>query len=86
MQALEPYTDEMATKNSTEYEHVRNRLETNVEELGKNESYATLSKSEWEAITLYLAFAFVKESEMVNLFNSIFIEAKNNLDMMFGIC
>ena len=31
-------------------------------QLKQDESYLTISKSEWEAITLYQVFAFVKQS------------------------
>ena len=65
MQALEPYTPELAEKASDEYRYISEKLKEHAGEdndsRNRNETYATMSKSEWEAITLYVAFAFVKE-------------------------
>lgn len=67
MQALEPYTPELAEKASDEYRYISEKLkeqaaeENGIDSRNRNETYATMSKSEWEAITLYVAFAFVKE-------------------------
>lgn len=67
MQALEPYTNQTKTKKDSqiEYEHVEAKLkgEDKEEESRNTDPWATLSKSEWEAIRLYLVYAFVKDSE-----------------------
>ena len=71
MQALEPYTNQTKAKKDSqiEYEHVEAKLKTDKEEEAEeeerrnNDPWATLSKSEWEAIRLYLVYAFVKDSE-----------------------
>lgn len=70
MQALEPYTNHVKnTKSASEYEQVEAKLKEEKEEeeeeknVSSGENWATLSKSEWEAITLYLVYAFVKEEE-----------------------
>lgn len=67
MQALEPYTPELAEKASDEYRYISEKLKEQAGEDSdtqyRNETYATMSKSEWEAITLYVAFAFVKEEK-----------------------
>lgn len=67
MQALEPYTNQTKEKKDSqiEYEHVEAKLkeEEKEEERRNNDPWATLSKSEWEAIRLYLVYAFVKDSE-----------------------
>ena len=66
MQALEPFYSnnidrrESADFDSTEYEHAIELLEKQGETLDARDLYATLSKSEWEAITLYMVFAFRK--------------------------
>jgi mRNA (guanine-N7-)-methyltransferase len=61
MKAIEPYSNEdseknLKSKNLSDYEHVREKLsaDDNRTELG------TLSKSEWEAATLYICFGFEK--------------------------
>lgn len=68
MQALEPYypkdlADDISNRIGGDYEYIDSLLEDEEfkKDLAQEETYATLSKSEWEAITLYLAFAFVKE-------------------------
>lgn len=60
MHALEPYPVEDGTKASdgVEYEHARTRSETP----GARLPLGTLSKSEWEATSIYLVFAFEKMS------------------------
>jgi mRNA (guanine-N7-)-methyltransferase len=74
MDAMEPYYPrKFASNNRTqsddtsEYEYIESSIknESSIinsieEKLQYNEAYATISKSEWEAINLYLVFAFVK--------------------------
>lgn len=70
IKALEPYfpdtvrrqEDANLAKPAEEYEHINKKLEDEEFKagLGNDEYFATLSKSEWEAATLYLAFAFKK--------------------------
>jgi mRNA (guanine-N7-)-methyltransferase len=71
MRALEPYypnlddcneEESKIRENLDDYSLIESRLadETFKNDLKHNETYATLSKSEWEAITLYMAFAFEK--------------------------
>lgn len=61
MQALEPFNEELSSIKPGEYDFIANELkQSNESKLSDNETFATLSKSEWEAITLYLVFAFVK--------------------------
>ncbi|CAF1027305.1 unnamed protein product [Brachionus calyciflorus] len=68
MQALEPYypadlADDTSNRIEGDYELIESKLEDDAfkQDLEHEETYATLSKSEWEAITLYIAFAFEKE-------------------------
>ena len=71
MQALEPYfpNENIDTDKSQldldEYYYIESKLkdESFKKDLKSNETYATLSKSEWEAITLYIVFAFEKIEE-----------------------
>ena len=71
MQALEPFYSQSFNKKSldsfqsSEYEFISEFLEKteNLDNLGFRELYATLSKSEWEAITLYMVFGFVKTAK-----------------------
>ena len=78
MRALEPYypkemdqsseqegEEEAANRCLKEYAFIESRLadDSFKNDLQPNETYATLSKSEWEAITLYMTFAFEKIQE-----------------------
>ena len=58
MKAMEPYDEKnisnLKSKNLSDYDHVR------LHESDKNEKLGTLSKSEWEAVTLYVCYAFQK--------------------------
>jgi mRNA (guanine-N7-)-methyltransferase len=76
MKALEPYyplpqqqqqfkeaeDQSSARQKSNEYEYIDEKLKSEQfkNSLGRDEAYATLTKSEWEVATLYLVFAFVK--------------------------
>lgn len=69
MKALEPYypknnsdSEKNDQEKSDEYDHIEELLKDDAfkSDLSNNEHYATISKSEWEAITLYLTFAFEK--------------------------
>ena len=67
IKALEPYYPDSfrrqeENKPAQEYEHINKKLEDEEFKAGlrNDEYFATLSKSEWEAATLYLAFAFKK--------------------------
>ena len=68
MQALEPYyppdlADDTSRRLPGDYDCIDSKLldDSFKQDLKPEETYATLSKSEWEAITLYIVFAFVKE-------------------------
>lgn len=67
MQALEPYSREKVLTRPDEYAWIESKLKDMPE---PKVQYATLSKSEWEAATLYLAFAFVKETRDTDQGNS----------------
>uniref|UniRef100_H3B3L5 mRNA cap guanine-N(7) methyltransferase n=1 Tax=Latimeria chalumnae TaxID=7897 RepID=H3B3L5_LATCH len=60
MQALEPYpaeeTSRLVSDDACEYEHAENYMKTQQAKL----PLGTLSKSEWEATSIYLVFAFEK--------------------------
>ncbi|RNA20301.1 mRNA cap guanine-N7 methyltransferase [Brachionus plicatilis] len=71
MQALEPYypqdlADDTSKRLPGDYEYIDQKLQDEQFKLDlkPEETYATLSKSEWEAITLYIAFGFVKETDL----------------------
>uniref|UniRef100_A0A915EQY8 mRNA cap guanine-N(7) methyltransferase n=1 Tax=Ditylenchus dipsaci TaxID=166011 RepID=A0A915EQY8_9BILA len=63
MRALEvypPFPSNPLVGNETEYEHASEKMkELNA---GPNERMGTLSKSEWEVVSMYLVFAFRKKS------------------------
>ncbi len=71
MKAMEPYYSNSMNKGDTidadlrdrEYEIVEGILKEEKYEIEQGMSYVTLSRSEWEAITLYQCFAFVKVGE-----------------------
>jgi len=68
MNAMEPYYTsrnlvDPKHRDSADYEHINKKLDSDEEfrkDLRPDETYATLSKSEWEVASLYLTFAFVK--------------------------
>ncbi len=72
MKAMEPYYSKSMNKRETiqadtrnrEYEAIEGILNKNKFEIEQDILYMTLSKSEWEAITLYQCFAFVKVDEI----------------------
>lgn len=68
MKALKTYklddSDEPCDNDNDDYAHFEQKIKSGQikrEDLGRNQTYATLSKSEWEVISLYKVFAFVKE-------------------------
>jgi mRNA (guanine-N7-)-methyltransferase len=64
MQALEPYglfgNRNLSGTNEAEYSHAKEYLLRNHEDNNSRKRVGTLTKSEWEAITLYMVFAFQK--------------------------
>jgi mRNA (guanine-N7-)-methyltransferase len=68
MNAMEPYYTsrnyvDPKHRDSVDYEHINKKLESDEEfrnGLNSDETYATLSKSEWDVASLYLTFAFEK--------------------------
>lgn len=73
MQALEPYfpkdlADDESNRIEGDYEFIESKLQDEEfkKSIRQNETYATLSQSEWDAITLYLCFAFVKVDKSVD--------------------
>jgi mRNA (guanine-N7-)-methyltransferase len=72
IKALEPYYSkssgimDASKTESSEYEFINSKLEDDnyKNDLEDDEIYMTLSKSEWEAINLYLVFAFQKIDDL----------------------
>jgi mRNA (guanine-N7-)-methyltransferase len=65
MSALQPFNlYEYEQKNEIkEFDCIQKKLVNNpdlIKDLQRNQTFASLSKSEWDAVTLYLAFAFIK--------------------------
>ncbi|GAB6032566.1 hypothetical protein CHUAL_011457 [Chamberlinius hualienensis] len=63
MQALEtypPFSDDLASSNEADYTYAKEKLESLDKDSGHRPSVGTISQSEWDAISLYLVFAFVK--------------------------
>lgn len=64
MQALEQYglfgNRNLSSSNEAEYSHAKEYLLRNHEDTNSRKRVGTLTKSEWEAITLYMVFSFQK--------------------------
>jgi len=67
MQALESYPpfdgSDLTSQNEADYSHAKEEVESLKEGSSNNARVGTLTKSEWEAICLYLVFVFEKQSE-----------------------